>query len=257
VLVLTRRGWLLLHERGITATYPRLTEDMFARRMDVSSRTLQHELTVMDVKAALVSEAAKFPGIVISELATWPALYEFRCRLGHHMGYNHGDVIVKPDGFLRIRQETPSGIFEHAAFLEVDRSTESLEVLARRAAAYAEYYRSGGFAARYGATPEQYQAFPFRVLYVFRNPERRNNAAMRFLHNNPPVLRQAWLTTEEEVRVNPFGPVWVTPADHQQAIKGTTFDTPRSQVAAPYRRHVEREATVEQRILKHPLVGGE
>lgn len=55
--------------------------------------------------------------------------------------------------------------------LEVDRSTETRNTLARR------FYRQGGLAVRYGATREAYKVFPFRVLIVLPNEERRNSGA--------------------------------------------------------------------------------
>ena len=105
-------------------------------------------------------------------------------------------MLVKPDGFVRLHEKATDGdLFEHFLFLEVDRSTEHRETLARRAFGYQDFYRRGGLAVRCGATSEEYRDFPFRVLMVLRNEERRNNMAERLLQNDPPVLTMVWLTT--------------------------------------------------------------
>jgi hypothetical protein len=48
-------------------------------------------------------------------------------------------------------------------FLEVDRSTEPRETLARRVYGYQDFYRRGGLALRHGFTREDYKDFPFYI----------------------------------------------------------------------------------------------
>jgi hypothetical protein len=48
-------------------------------------------------------------------------------------------LILKPDAFVRIGV----GDYEHVSFIEVDRSTESTNVLARKVATYTAYWQSG------------------------------------------------------------------------------------------------------------------
>ena len=249
VLFLTRCGFTLLQERGVVTAYPESTWANFEKRSQVKSSTLRHELDVMDVKAALVSAVRSNPTFQIAEFSTWPRLCEFRARDAR------GDVVtVKPDGFIRIRENTASGeVFEHTFFLEVDRSTETQDTLALKAACYRDYYRSGGFALKNGRPRSEFENFPFRLLVVFQSGERRNNAAERLLLMHPPILSQVWLTTFAEITSAPLKPIWVRPLDYRNATIDTPFapsDTPR----AAYRRQAEREAHVEMHVMKHALL---
>jgi len=167
----------------------------------VSDQTLRHELEVMDVKAAFHSALAETDAFTIAHFSTWPQLHEFYAtRPGHGT-----DILVKPDGFIRIHEKEPDGaLYERIFFLEVDRSTEKQDILVDRAACYVDYYQSGGFAVRNGATAVDVKSFPFRVLIVLKSAERRNNTAERLLQNNPPILTLTWLATLEEVTSDPL-----------------------------------------------------
>jgi protein involved in plasmid replication-relaxation len=159
-------------------------------------------------------------------------------------------VLIKPDGFVRIHEQAPEeDLFEHFLFLEVDRSTESRETLARRAFGYQDFYHQGGLAIRYGATPEAYKDFPFRVLMVFLTEERRNNMAERLLQNDPPALTMVWLTTFPEVITDPLGAIWMRPLDYREITKGTLYDPSRPRTGA-YRRDLVREAMVTAGLKK-------
>ncbi len=107
----------------------------------------------------------------------------------------------------------------------MDRSTEVLAVLCRKALAFLNHFQSGGMAARFGRPREEYKQFAFRVLWVFQNAERRNNAAAAFLTCNPPIMSQAWLTTFDEVMSDPLGAIWIRPKDYHAAIRDTPFET--------------------------------
>ncbi len=87
------------------------------------------------------------------------------------------------------------------------------ERLAAKAAGYVNHYKSGGFAHRLGHAREEYSAFPFRVLMVFKSEERRDNTARTLLAMHPPILTQVWLATMEEVMEAPLNSIWVRPAD--------------------------------------------
>jgi hypothetical protein len=123
----------------------------------------------------------------------------FKTRQQTTDGYGRS-VIMKPDAFLRIKtagvNNTPER--QSSCFLELDRSTETQQNLRGRASGYLDFYRSGGFARQCGQPPEHFRQFPFRVLWIFRNAERRNNAAESFLRHHPPILTMAWLTTFDE-----------------------------------------------------------
>jgi len=156
----------------------------------------------MDVKAAFHSAVAEVPRLTIVEFTTWPQLIQFEIS----------GVIVKPDGFIHITEARADGsVKDHRFFLELDRSTETQERIAARAACYIEYYRSGEFARRCGASRSERNDFPFRLLMVLNSPERLDNSARRLL--SVSNSRQVWLSTITETLENPFGPVWSCPTD--------------------------------------------
>lgn len=244
VLFLTKKALKLLENDGHLDSFPKLSTRSFDRRAKVSTFTVRHELEVLDVKAAFYRACRDNHHYSLSHFFTWPAKCQFISWRPEE-----GEVLVRPDGYLRI-QQLSDGIDErgHAFFLEVDRSTETQDILVTKCAGYMQYYRSGGFAVRNGGCPDDYKTYPFRVLLVLKTAERRNNAALLLAQLNPPILTQVWLTTFREVVAQPFGRIWVRPIDCQNALRGTTFEAPRS--TGNYRRQSEREAFIESRIAK-------
>jgi hypothetical protein len=178
-------------------------------------------------------------------------LYQFQAAQPAPPGtYQPARVLIKPDGFVRLHEQAPDGdLFEHFLFLEVDRSTEPRETLARRAFGYQDFYRRGGLALRYGSTREAYRDFPFRVLMVFLTEERRNNMAERLLQNEPPVLTMVWLTTFSEITSDPLGAIWMRPLDYREITKGTLYDPSWPRTGA-YRRDPARERLVAAELKK-------
>lgn len=250
VLFLTRKAFVALKNNGDLSQFPQLPLTALEKRANVSDKTLRHELEVMDVKAAFHTALAKSEKFSITHFSTWPQLYEFTAvRSGHG-----AEILVKPDGFIRFHEKEPDGIYERTFFLEVDRSTEKQDILVDRAGCYVDFYRSGGFAVRNGAHRSEFQKFPFRVLMVFKNAERRNNTAERLLSNHPPILTQIYLTTFAEVTADALGPIWIEPKDYRTATDGTPFDTSRQIPTFAYRRQPEREALVEAKIRKFRLL---
>jgi hypothetical protein len=186
ILFLTRKAFSLLNQTGELSRYPKLGVNSFQDRTTVSEFTLRHEVEVMDVKAAFYAALADSPKFSIVEFCTWPLLCEFRAR---RPGYGNREILVRPDGFLRIHEKEEGGKgFFHECFLEVDRSSETQETLVSRAACYLDYYRSGGFAIRNGGHPADFKEYPFRVLIVLKSAERRNNTAERLIRSEPPIL---------------------------------------------------------------------
>jgi hypothetical protein len=200
----------------------------------------------MDVKAAFHSALKKSETFSIVEFSTWPRLNEFKAR---RPGYNSAEVLVKPDGFIRLHEkEKDGGVSEHTFFLEVDRSTETQAILVSRAGCYLDYYKSGGFAMRNGASRSAYKEFPFRVLMILKNAERRNNTAERLLQSNPPILTLVYLSTFAEVTANPLGKIWIRPIDYRESVKETAFR--KALRIREYRRQSEREHFVAGTIKK-------
>jgi hypothetical protein len=251
VLFLTRKAFTLLKNDGHLSEYPALGANSFEARANVSQFTLRHELEIMDVKSAFHAAIAQSKVFSISEFSTWPLLHQFEVARN---GYG-SDVLVKPDGFIRIQEkETDGGLSEHTFFLEVDRSSETQDTLVNRAGCYADYYRSGGFAVIKGTTRDRFREYPFRVLMVFKSAERRNNMADRLAGNMPPILTQVWLTTLAEAKMNPLGTIWIQPKDYREITKGTPFEIGRKIPVFGYRRQPEREIFVDSRIKKLRLL---
>jgi hypothetical protein len=258
ILHLSRRAFAELSARGMLLEYPSLAWNQLEDRAKVSELTLRHELEVLDVKTALSCAIRNVSHYELIEFSTWPLLYQFQAAQPPLPGtYHPARVLIKPDGFVRLHEHATDGDrFEHVFFLEADRSTEPRETLARRVYGYQDFYRRGGLAVRHGFTPEAYKDFPFRVLMVLRNEERRNNMAERLLQNDPPALTMVWLTTFSEIKADPLGAIWMRPLDYREITKGTQYDAIRPRTGA-YRRDPAREAMVAEALKKLSLFESE
>lgn len=212
VMLLTKRGYEFLKHHGCLDGFPVITDSEFESRFRVSALTLRHELAVMDVKAVLVGALSHLPSVRIVQCTTWPRLLQFSVSRPLANGYGSNEVTVKPDGFLCIQERDAEGVLEHNLFFEVDRGTESQRVFAEKAACYRAHYHRGGFAESRGGSRDDFEEYPFRVLGVFKTAERRNNAAERLLHLEPPIKKMVWLATATELLPNPLGAIWIQPA---------------------------------------------
>jgi hypothetical protein len=251
VLFLTRKALHLLKAKGILAKFPSISIPALEKRAYVRDQTLKHELDVIDVKVAFHSAINSTANFKITEFSTWPKLNEFRAC----PGFGFGEITVKPDGFIRIEEGQEE--FEHAFFLEVDRSSEILDTLVGKAACYRDYYRNGGYALRNGAARSDYAEYGFGVLMVFKTAERRNNTAERLLQNNPPLGHQIYLSTFDEATTKPLDAIWIRPIDYLRVTQGTPFDPERRRGLWKYERQSEREKMVEQNVRKRHVLEGE
>lgn len=249
ILFLSRAGYALLQERGFLYDMPKHGWAALERRLQISQLTLRHELEVMDVKAAFHSDARAHAAYSVTEFTTWPMLCEFTASPGRSI-----EKLVKPDGFLRIEETDATEVFEHLFFLELDRGTEGLDELVRKALCYRDYYQRGGLAVRFGHSPSEYKEFPFRVLMVLKTAERRNNVAEALLTTSSPIFTMVWLATLPEVISNPFLPIWVRPRDYATAVDGSPYSVIKPDRRSIYRRQIERERFVESRVTKHSLI---
>jgi hypothetical protein len=236
ILFITARGIDALARRDLLKHYPPLPRFLLARRAQVSELTLRHELDVATSRVALTRAVAQRDGCELVELTTWPRLHEFAVERRRPSGAR----CIKPDGYLHVRLNGAAGTAEHRFFLEIDRSTESQRTIIDRVSCYREHYRSGGFAEALGRDRGSYRLLPFRVLFVFRNEERRNNAAAALLTLKPPVRTLVWMTTLSDLARDPLAAIWITPEDYARAVAGTDFDAAGRQ-AALYRRQVSRD----------------
>ncbi len=250
VLFLSRAGLTLLADRGVLDGYPALSMASFEKRSQVSDLTIRHELAVMDTKAAFHRVLRSDPVFSVAEFGTWPRLYQFEATTP-----TGAETMVRPDGFIRIHEkEADGGLSEHCFFLEVDRSSETVDTLVSRAYAYLDFYKSGGFAERNGASASSFREYPFRVLMVFKTAERRNNVAERLLQNIPPILTQVCLSTADEVTSDPLGAVWIRPVDYRDAVSDTLHDVRGQREQWGYQRQSARENLVENKVTKHRLL---
>jgi hypothetical protein len=250
ILYLGRRGFEALRQAGALADYPAVGWESMDKRSQVSAFTLRHELDLLSTKAAIASALRKEVDYHLSEFSTWPRLFAFTARQQTPDGYGRS-VRMKPDAFVRV--DAPHEDRASYFFVELDRSTETQQNLRGRISGYLDFYRTGGFAKRQGESPENYRQLPFRVLWIFRNAERRNNAAESFLHHHPPILTMAWLTTFDELTRDPLGDIWVRPLDYQRVVRSTPFDPLLQTPMSFYRRQSAREQFVEQHVAKLSL----
>jgi hypothetical protein len=247
VLQLTKKAYEVLRKKRKLEEYPQIG---FENRGKLSELKLKHELEVMDVKAALKPAIDGTERFEVVQFSTWPFLYEFKACDPRGML-----VPTQPDAFIRVHETLlEGGVEEHYFFLEVDRSEEGQLVLAERAHCYGDFYRNGGFAARFGGTIETKKDYGFRVLITCKTEERRNNLAERLLLNTPPVHSQVWITTTAQLTENPLGPIWIRPVDYRDVTKDTPFD-PYKERERIYRRQTEREDLVDRLIPKYALFG--
>ncbi len=251
ILFLTQAGLAVLDKQGILAEYPPFPIPTLLRRAHVSEVTVRHELSVMDVKAAITSAIRGTTNLSVHEFTTWPHLIQFGTRIARVRATSQ---TVKPDGFFRVIEQTAGDEQStHAFFIEIDRSTETQETLANRAACYVEHYRSGSFAVRNGARTAAYREYPFRVLFILKTAERRNNMVEHLLRATPPILSHVWVTTQDEITTRPLGSIWLRPIDYRAAVLGTPHEVTRDRPLHAYRRNVLREQFIENRVRKHRL----
>ena len=221
------------------------------KRFRVSKSTIEHELQVLDIRAALTAAISKTSAQVV-EFCTWPALYEFTARRNDGIRITNG--LVKPDGYFHISEQKQGAKHDRIFFLEVDRSTEMQDTLALKSASYTAYYKDGGYAGWLGKPRADFRDYPFCVLMVLKNAERRNNTAERLLQLNPPIRRQVWLTTLKEIISDPLGAIWVQPGEYLEVTKGTAFDPRTKRQKGMYQRQVGRERFVEQSLTRKRLM---
>lgn len=192
-LTLTRRLKLLFHHRYLRRLCRPLSQGslemvyvldhggarlLSLRHGEVSARSpsrlpkasaLDHLLETVQVRVALTALSqqrqdaqAQAKGL---ELLEWLPGEKARFRAPVEApGQRRQVVSIVPDAALVVKV----GLYRHYAFLEVDRGTEAARVLAGKAAAYAAYWKDGGFARDFGVPPQM----GFWVLLVAPTPKR-------------------------------------------------------------------------------------
>jgi hypothetical protein len=251
ILHLTGKALKLMLSEGLMERYPRLASQDITRRAKVSDATIKHELAVMDLRCAMTTGLRPSPTYRIAEFSTWPLLHSFHAQII----VDAPRILIRPDGYLRIAESREDHqTRSHAFFLELDRGTESLDTLVNRCLGYRQFYQSSGYAKWHGGSRDQFERYPFRVLIVVTNEERRNNLADQLLRVSPPILGMVWIAVTDAALGNPFGSIWMTPADYRAAVDGTVFAIQRETQTGWYRRQVHREIIVRQRIAGRSLL---
>jgi hypothetical protein len=246
---LTNRSIYHLQRLGVTDAYRLPPRYNLQRRMQVSELTLRHELEVLDLRTAIHRRVDQNEFLELLEISTWPLLSQF--TIVDEFG---DERIIRPDGFFRLCQQHEAKSTEHACFIEIDRSSESLSRLTQRAVDYRQFQRDGGLALWNGRPVTEARRFPFRVLYVLENAERRNNVTEELLRLSPPILTLIWLTTRKEILQNPLGTIWITPREYRDVIEDSEFDSLSSPRSYHYRRHSDRERFVDLHLAKRALL---
>lgn len=216
ILHLTKRGYELLLAQNALGDYPVMSWRGLAKRVRVSPMTLQHELSVMDFKAAVHAACAASPNIRVSEFCTWPRLIRFTAPVVQTAGFSC-NCLVKPDGRIKLCDEAGVRSDDHILYVEVDRSTIPLHVLQRRMQAYASHYRSGGLAIKLGGRAEEYKQYAMRVLWLCKSRERAVHLAEACLSSNPPIRTMMWFAKHDEALSDPLGAIWLRPVDIESA----------------------------------------
>lgn len=245
LLHITKTGLSLLHKRRMIAFRPDVGAKVLKARFVIPPTAIRHELAVLDTKAAFCHALSASGTAQVLEFTTWPLLNQFIV---------HREV-VKPDGFVRYRITTTTGITgDGCCFLEMDLSTEPQTTLVKRALQYVAYAKSGAFAALQERSYHDAKGYPFRVLFVMENESRRNNTIERLLDQRPPVLALIWLTTLSALKRDPLGEIWIRPADYRSAINGTPFASRNGSSSRMYRRDVARDTFVERHVARRRLL---
>lgn len=121
-----------------------------------SSTFTAHVLAVSELYVQL-REAERLGKLELHEFDAEPAGWRFWTGL-------HGErLCLKPDAFVVLTV----GDIEHRIFVELDRATESLTVIRKKAASYIAYFDAGTEQQRFGIFP--------RVLFVVPDEKRKEH----------------------------------------------------------------------------------
>jgi hypothetical protein len=175
----------------------------------------EHLLSVNDVR-------------VIFELACEQNNYDLRWLDEHTIRKNklYGEVVLPsnqevpertvniPDSFVCIK--TASGWLSY--FLEIDRGTEKIPIILKKAQVYLEYEQTSHYAQFYGATTPLGSTAPLFALLITNSVKRRDNvcAALRKAFPNQPFLCSAYQELQPDSLLSQ--PIWYAP-HFDQAIE--------------------------------------
>jgi hypothetical protein len=128
------------------------------RPWEPSSIFVDHALAVSELYVQLREAARHDPGVEPLDFQAEPGAWR------HWYGPSGEPFVLKPDAFVVVATDAE----EHFSFLELDRSTESLQVIRRKALTYVSYWQSGQEQVAQGLFP--------RVVFVV--PDERRKAGV-------------------------------------------------------------------------------
>jgi DNA-binding PadR family transcriptional regulator len=209
----------LVEAQVLTEEHRSQWDSKWRKRFKVESSTIEHELGVMDIKAALLPAIDAAPGRRVVEFLTWPEKIKFTAKRDGR------SVTVKPDGYFCIHNEPEASHkqYDHL-YLEFDRGKENQATLWEKYSDYRTHYRSGGFVEWLGYSKKEGADYGLRVLFVMLSSQRLQN----FLDKHEQGIRestQLWLTTLEQIRQDPLGEIWTIPSAYFAA--GSLEETAR------------------------------
>lgn len=247
LLSLAKKGFDALRREGHALARPDISWERLVDRLDRAYSSLAHEVELIDLKVAFVRATRASATLRTEHFSTWPTLFAFETDdIEEGRRYT-----LKPDAYLEVRERKDN---IHSCFLEFDRSTEAGRQLQRKAHGYNAYYTQGGFARRNGGDARTFRDYPFRVLYVVQNEERRNVLCERLAQLGrrgdgggralPLYGNQHWVTTASALRRDPLGVIWLTVGEYFRATTDTVYD-PRCHVTKT--RLIARDQLVAER----------
>jgi hypothetical protein len=166
---------------------------------------------------------------------------------GISLPFDRSKTPYESDAFIALGD--PLDLHSHTEyFLELDRSTSSLDALVAKTVRYAEHFRTHRGSPGQGAMGHR-----VHVLMVFLTDERRNNATERLLQHYPPIHGRILLATLRDVLADASGHIWIRPFEYRQAM--TFFGGGNRPKAGSfrYRRQRSKDKHVAQHVPKVSL----
>jgi len=175
-----------------------------------TATTIDHEIGMLDIKAALKVAIERHAHLKVVEFGVWPRFYEFQVPKGGRI------ATQQPDGFVHVVEHRPGrdDVSHHYFYIEFDRGREQQDTLVEKAEGYKHHFKGGNFARSLGFPHAHRNEHPFRVLFVFDQKDshaRRDNIAERL--SEAGIGTQTPLTTLGELVADPLGAIWITPRD--------------------------------------------
>jgi len=206
----TAKAFDELRSRGLLPTAAGENWEAIRKRFaNWKPTTIDHEIGMLDIKAAMKLAIESHAHLKVIDFGVWPRAYEFKVPKGGRV------TTQQPDGFLQVAEHRPGrgDVIHHYFYIEFDRGGEQQDTLVEKAEGYRYHLRSGNFAKSFGLPEAKPSDRPFRALFVFDQKDtqtRRNNVAERIAETG--IARLTPMTSLAELVADPLGKIWITPA---------------------------------------------